>query len=116
MRPTRTRLTLAGTLLTLVLAAVSGCDPGGPDTAGDAPTAQTSVSPSAGGSQAFEQAQKLTSCMRANGVPNFPGPRPDGSFSPDQLAGLDMATLQQVFFGRCRRFGRGLHHGGSAGG
>jgi hypothetical protein len=116
MRPSRTRLTLAGTLLTLALAAVSGCDPGGPDTAKQAPTTQASVSPPAGGSQAFEQAQKLTRCMQANGVPNFPSPRPDGSFSPDQLAGLDMATLQQVFLGTCRRFGRGLHHSGSAGG
>jgi len=112
MRPSRTRLTLAGTLLTLMLAAVSGCDPGGPNAAQEGPTTHTSVSPPAGGSQAFEQAQKLTRCMRANGIPNFPGPRPDGSFSPDQLAGLDMATLQQVFLERCRQFGRGLHHSG----
>jgi hypothetical protein len=115
MRPSRTRLTLAGTLLTLVLAAVSGCVHGGPDAAQRAPTTQTSVRPPAGESQAFGQAQKLTKCMRANGVPNFPRPRPDGSFSADQLAGLDMATLQQVFLERCRQFGRGLHHSGSGG-
>jgi len=37
MRPNRTRLTLAGILLTLVLAAVSGCDPANPDAAQGAP-------------------------------------------------------------------------------
>jgi hypothetical protein len=116
MRPSRTPLTLAGTLLMLVLAAVSGCAHGSPEAAQGGPTTQTSASPPAGESQAFERAQRLTRCMRANGVPNFPGPRPDGSFSPSQLAGLDMATLQQVFLERCRRFGRGLNHSGSAGG
>jgi hypothetical protein len=48
--------------------------------------------------------------MPANGVPNFPDPHPDGSFSQDQLAGLDLATLQRVFLERCRQFGRGVRH------
>jgi hypothetical protein len=47
--------------------------------------------------------------MRANGVPNFPDPQPDGSFSQDQLAGLDPAALQQVFLERCRQFSLGRH-------
>jgi hypothetical protein len=110
MRRSRIRLTLAGTLLTVVLAAASGCDPGSPDVAEGGPTTQTSVSPPASGSQAFERARKLTDCMRANGVPNFPDPHPDGSFSQDQLAGLDLATLRQVFLERCRQFGRGVRH------
>jgi hypothetical protein len=111
MRRSRIGLTLAGTLLTLVLATASGCDHAGLDAAKGGPTTtQTSASPPAGGSDAFQQARKLTGCMRANGVPNFPDPHPDGSFSQDQLAGLDLARLQQVFLGRCRQFGRGVRH------
>jgi hypothetical protein len=110
MRPSRIGLTLAGTPLTLVLATASGCGHAGLDAAKGGPTTQTSVSPPAGGSDAFQQARKLTECMRANGVANFPDPHPDGSFSQDQLAGLDLARLQQVFLERCRQFGRGVRH------
>lgn len=109
MRRGRTRLTLAGILLTVVLAAASGCDPTGPDAAERGPTTRPSVGPSAGGSQASQRARKLAECMRANGVPNFPDPQPDGSFPQDQLAGLDPATLQQVFLERCRQFSLGRH-------
>jgi hypothetical protein len=109
MRRSRIRLTLAGTLLTVVLAAASGCDPGGPDAAEGGVTTQPSVGAPAGGSQAFQRAQKLADCMRANGVPDFPDPSPDGSFSPDQLAGLDPAALQRVFLERCRQFSLGRH-------
>jgi hypothetical protein len=109
MRRSRTRLTLAATLLTVLLAAAGGCDPMGPDAAGRGPTTRPSVGPPAGGSQAYQRAQKLAECMRANGVPNFPDPQPDGSFSQDQLAGLDPATLQQVLLERCRQFSLGRH-------
>jgi hypothetical protein len=109
MRRSRTRLTLAATLLTVALAAASGCDPAAPDTAERGPTTRPSVGPPAGGSQAFQRAQELAECMRANGVPNFPDPQPDGSFSQDQLAGLDPAALQQVFLERCRQFSLGRH-------
>ena len=109
MRRSRTRLTLAATLLAVVLAAASGCDPAGPGAAERGPTTRPSVGPPAGGSQAFQRAQKLAECMRANGVPNFPDPQPDGSFSQDQLTGLDPATLQQVFLERCRQFSLGRH-------
>jgi ABC-type sugar transport system ATPase subunit len=78
-----------------------------PDTAERGPTTRPSVGPPAGGSQAFQRAQELAECMRANGVPNFPDPQPDGSFSQDQLAGLDPAALQQVFLERCRQFSLG---------
>jgi hypothetical protein len=110
MRPSRIRLTLTGILVTVVLVTASGCDPGGPDVAEEGPTTQTAVSPPASGSQAFQRAQQLTDCIRANGLPKFPDPHPDGSFSQDQLAGLDFATLQQVFLKRCRQFGRGVRH------
>lgn len=49
----------------------------------------------AGGSR--KQALKFAQCMRAHGVPNFPDPGSDGSFSfsgnPKQMAGFQTASI-----------------------
>jgi hypothetical protein len=47
--------------------------------------------------------------MRANGVPKFPYPHPDGTFTMDQFAGLDMSALQQAWLTYCPNFRLGKH-------
>jgi hypothetical protein len=122
MRPSRSGLILAGILVTLVPAAVSGCDLTGSDGEGRSPTAaasdtappatppaRTPASPPPGTSDAYKRARKLTECMRANGIPDFPDPQPDGRFSPDQFPRSDLATLQRVFLERCSQYSLGRH-------
>ena len=45
----------------------------------------------------------FAACMRKNGVPNFPDPNGQGTFSPDSLQGLDPGTpLFQAAFKACQ--------------
>jgi hypothetical protein len=67
------------------------------------------MSPPAGTGERYEKAKRLTDCMRENGVPNFPDPKPDGRFSMDQFTGMDTSALQQTFLQYCRQFSLGRH-------
>lgn len=71
-------------LLAAVLAAGCGSDPGTDDVA----TAQSgSASPSASANGVADKARKYAECMRENGVPDFPDPKPDGSFDLKSIGG-----------------------------
>jgi hypothetical protein len=88
---------LAGAALLLV-ALLSGC---GRDSDDDGVASATGggSTPSASASAATdpEQARKFAECMRANGVPDFPDPGPDGRFDPGQLtkSGVDLQKIQK---------------------
>jgi hypothetical protein len=95
IRPTRARLfTIAAVASGVLVAGCGGSSPrattgGGASStasaAADAGAATTSASSSPGSSRSPAQFdQNLLSfarCMRANGVPNFPDPKPGGGFS-----------------------------------
>jgi hypothetical protein len=132
MKSYRPAAALTGALLAFLLATASGCDhggsagtdsPAGPATSPSPVEASQAASPPAdttspagpspsapaGSGTQYEKARKLVECMRANGVPDFPDPNPDGTFGMDKFAGMDMLRMQEVFLTKCRQFGLGRH-------
>lgn len=107
-RPWRARLLALATLASGVL--IAGCgasatSPTGTTVAGAttarAGAATTAASSARNGGQTTSSRSNTASgsgplafarCMRANGVPNFPDPKPGGGFDLSAAAGLDPAT------------------------
>ncbi|BCJ38788.1 hypothetical protein Athai_62910 [Actinocatenispora thailandica] len=56
--------------------------------------------------QQLAAARKLAACMRANGVPDFPDPGPDGGFRITKGGGLDPGDLAfKAAMDTCKKYG-----------
>jgi hypothetical protein len=110
----RPGLIFAGVLLTTMLTTLSGCNRTGAASSSPTTPASEAALPAASpthtptsrpsGGEAYARAHKLTDCMRANGVPDFPEPQGDGRFSHSQFTGIDLANLQRVYYEHCSQY------------
>jgi hypothetical protein len=86
MNAIRSTALLAAVILTSVI--VAGCGSGVPKVASLPPAASTTLTAANGSAASF------MACMRSHGVPNFPSPKPGGSFTIEPGSGVDPNSPQ----------------------